>query len=238
QAVSMSLVPVIASAYKRGETRFMQENINLGLRYASILSIPCAVGMSVLARPVMELFYPRVREAAASAGSCLALLAYGIIFLGMAHALNGILQGIGKQMIPVRNLCIGAVAKIAVTYTLTGVPSLNVRGAAIGTVVAYGVAATLDFLAMRKYTGTKVDYKLTFLKPCFCAAIMGLAVRVAYRLCYGHMRGLFCTAVSICTGIAVYGVLILATKAITVSEIERMPKGRKIAALLRRAGLR
>ena len=234
QAVSMSIVPVVASAYKRKETDFMHENINLALRYAAILSIPCAVGMSVLARPIMEMFYPRVRESAASAGGCLEILAYGVIFLGMAHALNGILQGIGKQMIPVKNLCIGALVKIILTYVLTGIPALNVRGAAISTVAAYLTAAFLDFRAMRKYTGTEVDYKLTFVKPVICAAVMGIAVRIVYRLLYLRVGGSLNALISICAGIAVYFVLVLAVKAITIEEIERLPKGRKIAALLRR----
>ena len=234
QAVSMSIVPVVASAFKRREMGFMHDNINLALRYSAILSIPCAVGMSVMSRPIMELFYPRVKESAASAGGCLEILAYGVIFLGMAHALNGILQGIGKQMIPVRNLCIGALVKIVLTFVLVGIPSLNVRGAAISTVAAYFTAAFLDFRAMKKYTGTEVDYKLTFVKPAVCALIMGLAVRVVYRLLYLRVGGAVNTLISVCAGIVVYFVLVLAIKAITVEEIERLPKGRKIAALLRR----
>ncbi len=234
QAVSMSIVPVVASAFKRRESDFMHENINLALRYSSILSIPCAVGMSVLARPIMEMFYPRVKESAASAGACLEILAFGIIFLGFAHALNGILQGIGKQMIPVRNLCVGALVKIVLTYALVGIPSLNVRGAAISTVAAYFTAAFLDFRAMRKYTGTQVDYRLTFVKPALCAAVMGLVVRLAYKLMYLRVGGNLNTLISICCGIAVYFVLILAMKAITIEEIEKLPKGRKLANLLRR----
>ena len=234
QAVSMSIVPVVASAFKRQETKFMHDNINLALRYASILSIPCAVGMSVLSTPIMLLFYPRVRESAASAGGCLQILAYGVIFLGMAHALNGILQGIGKQMVPVQNLCIGALVKIALTYLLTGIPALNVRGAAISTVAAYFTAAFLDFRAMKRHTGTRVDYKLTFGKPAVCAAVMGVVVWGAYRICHGFLGNALSTVVSIGVGVLVYGILVLALKAITLEEIERLPKGRKLANLLRR----
>ena len=234
QAVAMSIVPVVASAYKREETGFMHENISLALRYTSILSIPCAVGMSVLSKPIMELFYPRVAGSAESAGRCLYILAYGVIFLGFAHALNGILQGIGKQTIPVRNLCIGALVKLVLTFFLTGIPALNVRGAAISTVAAYFTAAYLDFRAVRKYTGTQVDAMQTFGKPAVCAAIMGLLLSGIYRLLYGHMKGYWITMISVLTGVVVYFVLILLTKTITVEEIERLPKGRKAAAVLRR----
>lgn len=234
QAVSMSLVPVVASAYKRREFGFMQKNISLALRYASILAIPCAVGMSVLSEPIMLLFYPKQKEAAVSAAGCLAILAYGVIFLGLTHALTGILQGVGKQTVPVRNLCFGALAKTGVTFALTGIPALNVKGAAIGTVAAYFTAAFLDFLSMRKYTDTKVDYALTFLKPAVSAAVMGVAVHFVYGFTYRALGNAMATALSIGCGVAVYGVLILATKAITLEELEGMPRGKKITAVLRR----
>ncbi|MCQ2561085.1 MAG: polysaccharide biosynthesis protein [Clostridia bacterium] len=234
QAVSMSLVPVVASAYKRKEFAFMQKNINMALRYAAILAIPCAVGMSVLAKPIMLLFYPMQKESAVSAAGCLSILAYGVIFLGLTHALTGILQGVGKQIIPVRNLCFGALAKICVTFTLTGIPALNVRGAAFGTVTAYFTAAFLDFLSMKKYTDTKVDYMLTFVKPAVSAGVMGVIVHFVYTFAHGVTGNAVSTVVAIGCGVAVYGIMILATKAITLDEMEGLPKGKKITKILRR----
>ena len=108
------------------------------------------------------------------------------------------------------------------------------RGAAISTVLAYFTAAFLDFQAMKRHTGTRVNYKLTFGKPALCAAAMGLAVWGAYRLCRMFLGNALSTVVSIGIGIVLYGILILAMRAITLEEIERLPKGRKLANLLRR----
>lgn len=224
QGVSMSLVPVIASAKKRNQIGFMHSNINLAMRYASLISIPCAVGMSVLAEPIMLLFYPFQKEAAISAAGSLRILAYGIIFLGLTHALTGILQGIGKQMVPVRNLAIGALAKTLVTYTLTGIPSLNIKGAAIGTVTAYFVSALLDFVSMRKHTGTAVEYRKAFIMPALSSAVMGAAVVVSYRLLRGGLGNAMSTMISIIIGVVIYGFMILLTKTVTADEIRKIPK--------------
>ena len=70
-------------------------------------------------------------------------------------------RGIGKQMIPVRNLAVGVIAKIAITWVLTGIPAINVLGAAAGTVTAYLIASILNILAVRKYTGTYFDFVAT-----------------------------------------------------------------------------
>lgn len=58
------------------------------------------------------------------------------------------LQGVGKQFIPVINMCFGAVAKVVLTYWLTGIPEINVKGAAIGTVAAYIIASVLNLMAV------------------------------------------------------------------------------------------
>ena len=48
--------------------------------------------------------------------------------------MNGILQGMGKPMVPVIALVIGMIFKIVISYTLTAIPEINVLGSALGTV--------------------------------------------------------------------------------------------------------
>jgi len=234
QAVSISMVPLVASAFKRNETQFMQDNIRMSLRYTTIIAMPCAIGMSVLAKPILILLYPSQYQSAISAAPCLSILAISVIFLGMTHALTGILQGCGKQLVPVRNLAIGAVCKVLVTFTLTGIPALNVKGAAFGTLTAYAVSAILDFISVIKYTGTKFDYKLTFVKPLVSALVMGVAAYLAYRLLYPVLGNAVACLLAICLGAVVYVVVALAIKTITADEIEGMPKGKKLAKIVRK----
>lgn len=229
QAVAMSLVPVVAAAHRRNEQSFMSRNIELGLRVALLLSIPCAMGMTVLARPIMLLLYPLQKESAVNAASCLAILAVGIVFLATVQTLTGVLQGVGKQLIPVRNLFLGALVKILVTYVLTGIPSVNVKGAAIGTVAAYLVAAGLNLLAVRKYTRTEIDIKLTFMKPLISSAVMGAVALLVHRAGAGLMGNSLSTLLAIAVGIAVYFYMILAIRAISAEEIGTLPKGERLA---------
>ena len=234
QAVAMSLVPVVASSRRRADLDFMKQNIATGLRYAFILSVPCAVGMMVLSEPIMLLLYPMQPESAVNAASCLAILAAGIIFLANVQTLTGVLQGVGKQAIPVRNLFLGALVKIIITYVLTGIPSINVRGAALGTVMAYFVAALLNLISVKKYTQTTIDLKLTFFKPLLSAATMGLAVLVVYRMLAQGMPNSLATLLSIVFGALVYVCMIFVTRSITLKELETMPRTHKLVKLLRK----
>ncbi len=234
QAVSISMVPLVASAYKRREIAFMQDSIRLGIRYALIIAIPCAIGMSTLAEPILLLLYPSQKASAISAAPCLEILAISVIFLGTVHSFTGILQGVGKQIVPVRNLAIGAVCKVFVTYSLTGIPSLNVRGAAFGTLTAYAVASVLDFIAVIKYTGTKVDYVQTVIKPLISAGLMGGAVHIVYRVVSGVAGNALSTLAAMIAGVAVYLVLVLASGAVTKEELAGLAKNRRVAGIIRK----
>lgn len=233
QSVAMSLVPAIAAAHQTKDTEFLQKNVSLGLRTSMLVGMPCAVGLFVLAQPIMMLLYPAQRESAISAAGCLAILAVGVVFLSSVQTLTGVLQGVGKQMIPVRNLFIGSLFKIVITYVLTGIPSVNVKGAAAGTVCAYFIASMLNLMAVKKYTGTKINASLTYIKPAVSAIGMGAAVFAVYRLVMmtGIAGNSIATVLAIGCGVVVYAVLIFALNGITEEELYMLPKGKKIAAL-------
>jgi stage V sporulation protein B len=236
QAIAMSLVPAVAAAYKRQEMDFLRYNVELGLRTSLILGLPCALGLMTLAEPIMLLLYPAQRASALSAAPSLFILSFGVIFLATVQTLTGVLQGIGRQLISVRNLAIGALVKVVLTYYLTAIPSINIRGAAIGTVCAYIVASTLNLMAVSKYTGARFDLRLTIIKPMISGLIMSGFVFGTHRLVYmvlGNIIGsvnkanALATALAILVGVVVYCVMLFTTRAITSEELKLLPKGDK-----------
>lgn len=243
QAISMSLVPAVAASYKRREMEFLRYNVELGLRTALILGLPCALGLMTLAEPIMLLLYPAQRASAVSAAPSLFILAFGVIFLATVQTLTGVLQGIGKQLIPVRNLAIGAVVKVIITYFLTGISAINIQGAAMGTVAAYIVASTLNLLAVRKYTGTRFDLGITVAKPLIAGIVMSICVFFIHRLTYGilgrilesdNFSNALATAFAILLGVLVYLFMLIRTRAISSEELKLLPKGDKLIRIFSR----
>ncbi|MDD7408522.1 MAG: polysaccharide biosynthesis protein [Anaerovoracaceae bacterium] len=237
QSIALSLVPAIAAAHQTGDSVELRRNTELGMRTAMIVGLPCAAGLFVLAKPIMLLLYPTQKESAVSAAGCLAVLAVGVIFLSSVQTLTGILQGVGKQMVPVVNLCIGAVFKIVVTYVLTGIPAINVKGAAAGTVCAYLVASALNLRAAAKYTGSRFSVSLTFLRPGAASLLMGTAVWLVYTGLHNFMGNALSTMMSVIVGIAVYAFLVFALHCITEEELLMLPKGARLARLARKLKL-
>ena len=234
QAVAMSLVPAISIAKEQNELGFMRENMALGLRSAIFVGLPCAFGLMFLAEPILLTIYPLQQEGALGAVPCLFIMGFGVIFLSTAQALTGMLQGIGKQLIPVRNLLIGAVVKVYLSYQLIGMAGIDVKGAAIGTVTAYIIASALNLMGVKRHAGVTFDLKLTYGKPLLAAAVMALAVRGSHWLLCPILGNGFATLISIVVGVAVYGRMIFAVKAITKEELAKLPKGSKIVKIINR----
>ncbi|WP_303857423.1 putative polysaccharide biosynthesis protein [Aminicella lysinilytica] len=243
QAVAVSLVPAISAHFKLKEMDKVNDTIALGYRTTMIMAFPCAFGIFVLAEPILKLLYFAQPQGCHDAAPTLMIMAISVIFLAVMQTSTSVLQSIGKQMIPVRNLAIGCVGKVVITYVLVGIPALNIKGAALGTMFAYFIAMVLNGLSVKKYTGIKYDMKLTYGRPAAAAIVMA-------GCAFGIYKGLFallntgahsavgisglCTVIAILAAMVIYAVLIFAVKAITVDELETMPGGTKLAKIARK----
>ncbi|MGF6374972.1 stage V sporulation protein B [Clostridiales Family XIII bacterium PM5-7] len=232
QAVAVSLVPAIAAKFKVNDKQGVQDNIKLGYRTTMIMAFPCALGIFALAEPILWLLYSSQKASASDAVPTLMIMAVSVIFLAVTQTSVGVLQSIGKQMVPVKHLAIGCVGKVIVTYILVGIPELNIMGAAIGTMVAYFVALVLNNRTVKKLTGTTFDYGLTYIRPGMASVIMGICAFASYKLISGALGNSLATLISIGVGGIIYVVLIFAMKAITLDEVATMPGGTKLVKII------
>jgi len=232
-AIAMSLVPAISDAKTRKAKGEVEDLITSGIRITLLIGLPAAFGLFVLSKPIIALlYYKNTPEAISSVGTLLSYLAFGVIFLTLVQTLTAMIQGLGKPFVPVKNLFIGAVAKIILTFVLTGIPSINVKGAAISTVTAYAVAASLDLRYIVKVEKIKLNVKKIMTKPLLSAIGMGVVARVSYELFQGFIGSSKATIVGVGVGAIVYFALLIITGALTREDLELMPKGKKIGRLI------
>lgn len=233
-AIAISLVPVISSAYAVNDLKRTRENTNLAIRLSLLIGLPCAVGLFVLATPIIGLLYPNEPS---SVGGILAIMSIGVVFLSLIQSFTSVLQGIGKAHIPVLNLFIGAGVKFIMTYVLTAIPSLNVKGAAISTVCAYIVAAVLDYFSVKKYLGLKFSARDFLMRPLVTAGIMGIITRLIYVLIVPVIGNSLATLLAVAVGGLVYVVTLFITKTITREDLQDLPKGKNIIGKLEKMKL-
>lgn len=234
-SLGASLVPAIAESITRHDFDSAKKKSELGIRLSLLVGLPAAMGLFVLANPIMMMVSPKEYIVA---GIALRYLAPAAIFLTLVQTLTGILQGMGKERVPVVNLLVGAAVKIIVSYTLTSIPSMNIRGAALGTVFGYAVPCVLNLIAIIKYQKQHLDYVRTLIKPIIATGIMAFVTYNSYKIILTLMgSNTIATMISILLSILVYGASLLLIKGITIDELKMAPGGNKLSSTLKKKGL-
>lgn len=237
-ALAMSIVPSISESFVLKDKATIAHKAGVGLRLTFLAGLPAGVGMAVLSRPIIGLLYRTLDTyEVIQAGNILSILSFGVVFLTLIQSLTGILQGINQMAIPVKNLLIGALFKVMITFILVGIPKFNVMGAAVGTVVCYITAALLDFAAVIKYTGVSIDFTYFIVKPVIAVGVMGASVWAVFRILTVKTGMVAATLLAIITGVMVYGVMLIAMGIIEEEDFEVIPGGRKLGKILCRSGL-
>ncbi len=231
-AICISLMPAVTTAFTLKIKSDLDDHIKTGLKTMMIITYPCAIGLIVLAKPILTMLYYKQYKEAVMAVPALQILALSIITLAIMRTFSTSLQGIGKMMLPVWNLFIGAIVKAIVSYILLGIPAVNINGAALGSVMAYVTAGALNYRALKKYTDVSLDMKSIFIRPLIAALIMGASAVISYKLLFMiTSSNAISTLISIIIAAAVYFVSAFRTGAVTKDEIELIPKGELIYRL-------
>ncbi len=237
-AIVMSIVPMAAAANKVNDTEKLHGTISLGLRMATIIAFPCAVGLIILAKPALMMLFFTQKDSAANAAPSLQVLAASFVLLAVITILTGVLQSIDKQVFPVINLFIGLLVKVVLTWVLVGTKAVNVVGAPLGTMAAYLIAAALDLFCVLRFTGVKLSLRQMVVKPFISSAVMGACVFGAYKgllLLIGSNT--VATLAAILIGVVVYGLMIIKTRTIQRDEMMDLSIGRKLVAVCDRLRL-
>ena len=225
-AICISLMPAVTTAYTLRNKSELDDNIKTGLKTMMVITYPCAIGLIVLAKPILTMLFYKKYDEAVMAVPALQILAVSILTLAIMRTFSTCLQGIGKMMLPVWNLLIGAGVKAVVSYILIGIPAININGAATGSVIAYITAGILNYRALKKYTDVSLDLRSIFVKPLVAALIMGASAVISYKLLFMiTSSNSISTLLSILIAAAVYFVSVFKTNAVTKDEIELIPKG-------------
>lgn len=229
-AFSTALVPAISAAVAKQDRKLAGEKITFSLFASLVIVLPCAVGLAVLAAPVLQMLYPTVSDGA----GLLALSTIPLIFLALTCIINGGLYGLGEVRLPAASLAVGAVIKLVLNWVLIRVPSINVYGAAVSSIVCDAVVFLLVFNALRHRLPLRLRLWKHLVKPLICSGVMGGAVFVAHRLLCGAAGNAVATVVAVAVGVLAYAAMLLLTRVFTEEEMAALPMGGKIVRLLQK----
>lgn len=207
------------------------------MRVAALIALPCGFGLLALGGPIMELLTIGKVDTVI-AGPLLSVLGIASIFVCIQVVASSILQANGIVNWPIVSMIIGGVAKIIVSYILVGNPRVMIFGAPVGTLTCFVVVSLLNLLVIKRKVNHPPALGKVFFKPVIASVIMAVAVWNVHALLTrvltdSYLMNAIATAVAILVGVVVYLVLVLALRVISQDDLALMPKGEKIAKILR-----
>ena len=246
-AITASVIPAVAAALARRDRRGAARITGSALRITALLSFPMGVGLFVLGTPIIRLLFPSLNVEVA--GPLLSTLGVATPFVCMVLVCNSVLQAHGFINLPVIVMVLGGIVKIVNNYNLVG--AIGIAGAPVGNILCFGLALVLDLVVITRVIPNRPRLLPIFAKPAIASAIMGGAAWAVYGLLsrvltaeqvneagetirvvsrMGNALGIF---LAIAVAGVVYLVLVVAIRAISKDDLALMPKGDKLARLLR-----
>ena len=114
---------------------------------------------------------------------------------------------------------------------------MGLMGAPIGAFIGYLLIAVLNLIAMQRKVAQKPKLLPNLLRPALPALVMGVVVFFCYRLLVSVIgidgSRIILAGAPIAVGVVVYFVCVVLMKSITREDCLLLPKGEKIAKLLR-----
>lgn len=231
-AIATCVVPALSGAFAANNKNEANTIIASSVRITLLFSLPCVVGLSALARPILNALYGTDASAA-----MLQVLAFAIVWVTLVSVTSSVLQAAGKVWLPVIHMVIGAAVKILSSYIFIGLPSLNIIGASVSTVLCYFTIAALNIYAVMRTTGFKFSIKEFILKPCIASLFMGIVTVAAYRISSGiisesRIGSVLITVICIAVAAVVYFAAVFLLRIVKKDDIMMLPKGEKIAEFM------
>ncbi len=237
--IAVSVVPVISAAIARKLRGELKGTVESCMKLTNLIAMPAGVGLAVLAQPIFTVLYPNSNEKGPMLLSMLGIASY---FVCTYIITNSVLQASGHEKLSLMALPVGGIVKIGVNVVLVGMSGVNIAGAPIGTISCYVCITLINLYFIGKKLSERPNLVKITLRPLICAALMGVGAYGTYGLLHkflfsamggGRIGAVFCLGGAIGVGVVVYGVLIIALGAITREDMLLLPKGEKLARILR-----
>jgi len=205
--IMLVLFPTITKSYEEQNLSETRNYLKYSVKYFMMISIPSAFGISILARPILQLL---TTSEFLPGSTIVPIVASGAIFFGFYHISMHIIHLVKKTKFVVMLLSTSAALNIVLNIIL--IPRMGILGAAVATLIAYGVLGMLALIVTRRYL--KFDLSAPFmLKSVFSSVIMALCIWLI------DPESAALIIISILVGIIIYFSVLLLIRGLSKEEL-------------------
>ena len=235
-SMSTAMIPAVSSAYTLEDYEECNAQVKQSIHFTMMISIPSAVGLCVLAYPVMQVLFPQ-RDTINLAVNLLRIGCISVVFYCLSTVTNGVLQGIGKVNVPLRNAAVSLLIHVLFLAGLLYFTNMDLLALVFATMLYAFLMCLLNSISVHRYLGYRQEVRKTFVIPAISAVGMGVFCYVFYQGLYFILDGIFgivlparvlvfvCLMVSIVFAVAVYFALLIKLRGVSEKELRNFPKG-------------
>ena len=233
-AMAVSLVPTLTAAYALGDEQTAKSKVHAILRFISILAFPSAVGLLVLANPIIKTLFSGDTSAAST---YLQVVCPAVITFSFSTITNSILQGIDRMNLPVCHSLIAMAVHVVVLLILCLGFNMGIYGVIISYVIYALVITILNFYSIGKILEYRPDVITLFAKPAAASGIMGIVCFGCYQLLYQFLGKAIPMLISVVVAVIVYFAVAVKCKLLTENVMKDLPKGRSLIRIAKKCRL-
>ncbi|NLI57519.1 MAG: stage V sporulation protein B [Clostridium sp.] len=157
-SLATTLVPAISEALSLKNFKTVNYRISKSIQFTFILGFIFTSIFIGFSNEIGSLIYKNE-----NIGDILYLLSFTCIFIYLQQTLLGILNGLGKQGISLRNSIVGYIIRIL--FVVYFIPAYGVKGYIAGIIVSSACVCILNTYTVTKMTGMVLDFRNWILKP-------------------------------------------------------------------------
>lgn len=228
---SASVIPNISEMRVNKDKKGLNKSINLAIKTVMLIAVPSAFGLTILAKEIYQFLYPAYPD-----GYMLMYVGgVSIIIIAFNQIIVSVLQGLNRLYLPLIATVISIVVKIILNYLLIAIPTVNIVGAVISTVISYIVFLFIDLYFFKKVVGTKIIYTVVLIKPFVASSVMGVVTYFSNKMIYAlTSNNTFALFTSIVLSGAVYFLTLVYIRSVDEALILKVPKGHIIVRALKK----
>ena len=234
--ITISVIPAITACLTLRDNQGVKATSESAARITGLLSLPCAIGLMVLSKPIMGLLGGYTGVQLDFAATLLCLLGISVFMRAVVLFTNSLMQASGHANIPVINMLSTGLIRMILVYVLTGNPGIGLIAVPILTALGNFATAVLNLICLNKVVPQKSAITRNLLRPLLPALLMGAAALACWQLIL-RVMGPDCSNIiqvggPMAVAAVVYVVSAAWLKSITKEDCLLLPKGDKIAKLL------
>lgn len=167
-SIAIMLVPAISESVSLKNNKTTCYRISKSIQLAFMMGFLFTAFFYSFSHEVGDLVYK-----GQNIGGILYLLGYTCVFIYLHQMMLGILNGLGKQTISLRNSVFGYIIRIGFVFFL--VPQKGISAYIIGILISFFIVCLLDMNTVVKTTGMKAEYKNWIIIPGTIGLFLGFS---------------------------------------------------------------